>query len=89
MKAEKAEKIEPLLVDSKIAASICGVGLTLWKELTVTGRNPKPIQLNSKILWSTHQLELWAFNGCPSRDSAEWIQILEREHKRKCDEKWA
>ena len=79
MSAETPENIKPVLVEAKRAAQACGVGLTLWKQLTTTGRNPEPIRLNSKLLWSTRQLEIWALNGCPSRDSDEWQQILERE----------
>lgn len=76
------KKIKLVLVDSRTAASICGVGLTLWKQLATTGRNPEPIHLNSKVLFSTRQLELWALNGCPSRDSEQWKEILRREREK-------
>jgi len=79
MTAETSNKIKPVLVDAKTAAQVCGIGLTLWKELTATGRNPQPIKLNSKVLWSTRQLEIWAVNGCPSRDSELWQEILVEE----------
>lgn len=72
------------LLDSKTAASACGCGITLWKQLTATGRNPAPIHLTSgKVVYSSRQLELWALNGCPSRDSAEWKSILECERNGK------
>ena len=83
MTAKTPERIEPVLVDSKTAASACGCGLTLFKQLIVTGRTPEPIKLNSKTVLSTRQLELWALNGCPSRDSAEWQKILEKERNGK------
>ena len=73
-------KIKSVLVDAKTAAQVCGVGLTLWKQLTATGRNPEPIRLNSKVLWSTFQLQLWALNGCPSRDSEKWKKILNEQN---------
>jgi hypothetical protein len=79
MTAETPENIKPVLLEAKRAAQACGVGLTLWHQLNATGRTPTPVKLNSKTLWSTHQLEIWALNGCPSRDSVEWQQILERE----------
>ena len=79
MTAESSEQIKPVLVNGKTASQLCGVGLTLWKELVTTGRTPQPIRLSSKKLFCVRQLELWALNGCPSRDSAEWQQILERE----------
>ncbi|MHC4123031.1 MAG: hypothetical protein ACYSSI_05600 [Planctomycetota bacterium] len=77
--AAEPVKIKPVLVDSKTAASICGCGLTLWKQLNATGRTPEPIRLNSKVLISVRQLEIWAVNGCPSRNSERWQQILEKE----------
>lgn len=76
--AEKL-KVKPILLDARTAAQACGVGLTLWKELNSTGRCPQPVRLNSKTLWAVRHLELWALNSCPSRDSVEWQQILERE----------
>jgi len=54
----QTEPVKPLLVDVKIAASICGCGLTLWKELVTTGRTPQPIRLSSKKLFCVRQLEL-------------------------------
>jgi len=83
MTAESADKIKHVLVNSKIASQLCGVGLTLWKELVETGRTPKPIRLNSKVTFSTRQLELWALNGCPSRDSELWQKLLEKEQNGK------
>ena len=79
MTAETPEKIKHVLADAKTAAQACGVGLTLWHQLNAIGRTPEPAKLNSKVLWSVRQLELWALNNCPSRDSVEWQQILERE----------
>ncbi|MHC4584739.1 MAG: hypothetical protein ACYS3N_09425 [Planctomycetota bacterium] len=75
--------IKPALMDSQTACRFCGCGLTLWRQLVTTGRTPEPIRLNSKALWSTHQLELWSLHNCPSRDSAEWRKILEYERNGK------
>ena len=77
----KPERCQRLLVDSKTAASICGCGLTLWKKLVTTGRTPQPIRLSSKKLFCVRQLELWALNGCPSRDSEKWKEILNERNK--------
>lgn len=80
MSAETPENIKPVLVEAKRAAQACGVGLTLWKELNSTGRCPQPVRLNSKTLWAVRHLELWAINGCPSRDSEKWKKILNKQN---------
>ena len=77
----KAKDLKSALMDAKTASRFCGVGLTLWKQLNITGRAPEPIHLNSKVFWSTRQLELWAITGCPSRDSETWQTII----KKYCD----
>ena len=66
----------PVLVDAKTASKLCGVGLSLWYELSAAGRTPRSVKLNSKSLWSYDLLKLWAELGCPSRDSAEWQRVL-------------
>ena len=38
MSAETSEKIKHVPVDAKTAASMCGIGLTLWHQLNCTGR---------------------------------------------------
>lgn len=72
----KVEKLTPFLVDARAAAHLCGCGLSLWYELSASGRTPEPIKLNSKKLWLYDQLQLWVKSGCPSRDSAAWQEIL-------------
>ena len=72
---KQPEHLTPFLVDAKTASQLCGIGLSLWYELNSTGQIPAPAKLNSKKLWSYDQLKLWAGNGCPSRDSAEWQEL--------------
>ena len=74
---EDIRALTPLLVPAKQASQLCGVGLSLWYELAATGQIPQAVKLNSKSLWPYDLLKLWAENGCPSRDSAEWQKIKE------------
>jgi len=74
---DKLLECHPILVDAKTASKLCGMGLSLWYELSSTGRTPQPVKLNSKKLWSYELLRLWGLNGCPSRDSTAWQKLLE------------
>ena len=65
-----------VLVDAKTAAKLCGIGSSLWYELSAAGRTPAPVKLNSKKLWVYEHLKIWAAHNCVSRDSAEWQEIL-------------
>ncbi len=66
----------PILLDVKMAAKFCSCGTTLFRRLVLTGKTPEPVHLNSKILFSTRLLELWAVNSCPARDTEKWQKIL-------------
>ena len=70
--------LTPALMDGKTASRFCGVGLTLWRQITATGGNPEPIRLHSRVLWPTRLLEAWALHGCPARDTEKWRQILNK-----------
>lgn len=72
-KSEKAETVlvatlEPLMVGREQAAALCGVGTTLWDELTDAGKNPTPRRLGRRLLWSREELETWCRAGCPNRE---------------------
>ena len=67
-----------VLLDAKTASKLCGVGLSLWYELSAAGRTPLSVNLNSKSLWSYDLLKLWAELGCPSRDSGECTLRLQK-----------
>lgn len=73
---KQPEQLAPFLVNAKTASRLCGVGVSLFYQLNAAGQTPKPIKLNTKSLWSYSLLKLWADNGCPSRDSAAWQQLL-------------
>ena len=63
-------------MDAKTASKFCGVGLTLFRQLDVVGKVPECVRLNSKKLYVTRQLEAWAINSCPARDTEKWQKIL-------------
>ena len=73
-----ANDLAPLLVDVKAAAKLCSVSAKTFYSLDITGGVPESIRLKSCRRWSVAQLEVWVINGGPSRNSTEWIAILEK-----------
>jgi len=71
--------IEPILVNSEIAAQMCGISLAEWFRLLASGRiGPKKIIFGSKcVRFSVAQLKLWAANGAVSR--REFLEMKARK----------
>jgi|GEM_PF-706999 len=64
-------ELPPIMVTKEQAAALCGIGTTLWDELTTSGRNPTPRRLGRRLLWLREELEEWCRAGCPSREKWE------------------
>ena len=62
---------EPVLVDAKTAASLCGVSRSNWLSWDSAGLCPRPNRINGRVLWSVDLLKAWAKVGCPSREQFE------------------
>ena len=67
---------EPLLLDSKAAAQTLGISLSLFYALDSEGKLPQGFKLHSKKMFCYEHLKLYAANGLPRRDSAEWAALL-------------
>jgi predicted DNA-binding transcriptional regulator AlpA len=66
--------VAPILLDSKAAARLCGLGRTSFLQndrLGIIG--PRSIRLTGKVLWCRTELEEWAKRGCPGR--THWLTI--------------
>lgn len=71
----EALQVEALLVDSKGACALLGVGKSLFYQMASTGSlGPAPVEFNSKRLYSVSELRSWVENKCPPRE--KWLQIL-------------
>jgi len=66
--------VELLAVGAEEAATICGIGLTLWKEMDVTGRIPSPIKFGARCVWYLDELRRWMDTGCPDRERWEILK---------------
>lgn len=62
--------VEPLLLNAKEAAELCGISRSKLYELHAAGRVPCPVRLDRAVRWRRRELEDWIEAGCPSR--AEW-----------------
>ena len=73
MSDKKTQPIESLLVSAAEAASLLGIGRSLFYQMHSSGRlGPLPVKLGSRSLWSRVELQLWVENCCPGR--AAWQQ---------------
>jgi predicted DNA-binding transcriptional regulator AlpA len=69
--ADYSAAVEPLLVDTEQAASICGVSPASWFRLKAAGKTPAPVKLGGRVLYRVEDLKLWVALGCPDRKSFE------------------
>ena len=73
---------QPLLVDCREAAALCGVGRTLWLDLDQRGRIPQGFKLGRRKLWRVDELKSWVAAGMPNREKwATMQQVGGREYR--------
>lgn len=73
--------LDPIMVTREQAAALCGVGTTLWDELTDAGKNPTPRRLGRRVLWLKEELVAWCRAGCPSREKWNMMTQVEKVPK--------
>lgn len=71
MKTTTEVGIEPVLIDTKEAARICGVARSTFLGWDAAGLCPRPIRLNGRVLWAVVDLRFWAQLGAPGREAFE------------------
>ena len=59
---------QPLLIDSRQAAALCGIGRTLWLDLDQQGRVPQGFKLGRRKLWRVDEIKSWVAAGMPNRE---------------------
>jgi len=71
MTDQKTQPIRSLLVGATEAASLLGIGRSLFYSMHSSGRlGPLPVKFGSRRLWSVVELRLWIEARCPAR--SEW-----------------
>lgn len=85
---ESKNKIRPLLVSAKEAASLCGISQSMWYLLMESKKIPKCIRLGKRRLWSLEKLEMWIRLNCPiSRILESEIKKAQARNSKKAAEK--
>jgi predicted DNA-binding transcriptional regulator AlpA len=64
----QAPALEPLAVDAKVAARLCGVSRSLWFSMDSAAQIPMGCRLGRRRVWPLDELKDWLRAGCPSRD---------------------
>lgn len=63
--------LDPLAVDGRESARICGVSRSTWMKLCASGRTPRPVRLGRRVVWPVSVLHEWLVAGSPSRERWE------------------
>lgn len=72
--------LEPILVNDENAASMLGIGVTMFRALIDDGTiGPTPICLKKRKLHSVRALREWERLGMPPR--REWVAIVASDKK--------
>lgn len=71
--------IEPLLVDARQCAALCGVSRATWYAWQAGGAIPLPTMRRGRVVrLSRREIEAWIAAACPARD--RW-QVLKGERR--------
>jgi predicted DNA-binding transcriptional regulator AlpA len=66
---------EPLLIDARIAAGLCGISERSWRRLEHLGQiGPERIELGRSVKYRTAEVRAWIACGCKPREEWEWDQ---------------
>jgi Predicted transcriptional regulator len=63
--------IEPLLINDKEAAEMCGIHRATWYRRNSAKLVPAPVRIGSTVRWNQQELKQWISCGCPNRDKWE------------------
>lgn len=65
---QRPRTADPLLVDSKTAALLIGVGISTFYAMDRSGElGPPGVRLRRRRLWPREELVAWVRAGCPPR----------------------
>jgi hypothetical protein len=64
-----------ILLNSRDAASVCGISVRVWRIWHKMGYTPLPLKIGSRLFWKQQELLQWIDAGCPKRE----VWILSRD----------
>ncbi|WLD12822.1 helix-turn-helix transcriptional regulator [Planctellipticum variicoloris] len=59
--------VEPLLLDARDAATLCGLSPASWYRRVSAGHTPAPVRIGGAVRWRVDDLRRWIGLGCPDR----------------------
>lgn len=80
-KQPDAIRLEPLLLGAEDAATLLGIGRTLFLSMHSSGElGPLPRRLGRRTLWSREEIHEWVRAECPPR--TKW-QVMKKDLPRR------
>lgn len=69
--------IEPRGLSRLASAAYVGIGATLFDQLVVDGRMPKPFRIGGRVLWDRHRLDaaIDELQDAPTPDEQRWSDV--------------
>lgn len=72
--------IEPLLLQAKDAAALCGIGLRTWHTYRASGKLPPSYRIAGRRIWKRRDIERWIEWNFPCLD--KFIELSNLENKK-------
>jgi len=77
--APKSLPVAPLLADARALGNLLSLGLRTIRQMDSAGKLPRPLKLNTRVLWCVQEIRDWLEAGAPCR--AEWEALKKAKHK--------
>ena len=71
MPDESTVTVDPLAVNARDAARICGISIAMWWKFDRSGRCPRAIRMGRLKRWRVEELKAWLAMGCPPRNKTQ------------------
>lgn len=65
MSMQLASTTEPLLLNARQAAALCGKAVRTWRMWHAAGLIPRPVRIGRSLLWRADELRAWIAADCP------------------------
>ena len=66
-----AEQAASPLLNARMAAALCGLGLSTWWRYLSSGKVPAPVRIGGSVRWRRDELYAWMEADCPPREKWE------------------
>jgi predicted DNA-binding transcriptional regulator AlpA len=67
MNTQPTPTSEPLLLNARQAAALCGKAVRTWRTWHASGLIPRPVRIGRSMLWRADELRAWIAADCPNQ----------------------